>query len=103
MNNPTAEAYLEDDDSLEFWDQYFEHILQEWDQDVDGDRISEARYNSIVEHLSLQAAALDQYAPRLVKKYREMPNVPERRVQGVLRRHSALNTFLNSADIGLGH
>jgi hypothetical protein len=32
-----------------------------------------------------------------------MPNVHERRVQGVLRRHSALNAFLNSADIGLGH
>jgi hypothetical protein len=65
-NDP--EAYLEDDDSLEFWDQDFEHILQEWDQDVDGDQISKARYDSIVERLSLQAAALDQYPPRLLKK-----------------------------------
>ena len=97
------EAYLESEEPLDCWDQYFQHVLGEWDQDIDGERMSEAQYTSIVERLSLPSAALDQYAPLLVAKYRGLPNVPEKRIQGILNRHSALNTFLNSADIGLYH
>ncbi|KAI9771754.1 MAG: hypothetical protein M1839_002719 [Geoglossum umbratile] len=96
-------AYLEDDDLIYYWDKYFEHLIQEWDLYQDSERLSEARYNSIVERLSMPAATLDQYAPRLVKEYREMLNIPERLVQGILKRRTALNTFLNSADIGLYH
>lgn len=98
-NDP--EACLKADDPLKVWDPYFEHTLQQWDRDVDGELMSQVKYKSIIEQLSMPVAALDRYAPLLVQEYRKQFSVPERLVQGVLRRHSALNAFLNSADIGL--
>ncbi|KAJ9661598.1 hypothetical protein H2201_006454 [Coniosporium apollinis] len=97
------EAYLKDDDALGFLNRYFQYTLQQWDRHVDGEPLNETQYNSIVEQLSIPPAALDRYAPLLVQEYRKKLNVPERVVQRVLRRHSALNAFLNSADIGLQH
>ncbi|KAH9205128.1 hypothetical protein DL95DRAFT_470862 [Leptodontidium sp. 2 PMI_412] len=91
------EYYLEKEDSLNFWDRYFNHLITEWD----AGRLSYMKMNVIVERLSSPAAELDLCAPELVRIYRNLPNVPEERIQGVLRRHSAINAFLNSADIGI--
>jgi len=97
------EAHLEDFDDLRYWEQYFEHVLGEWQLDVDGERMSEAQLNFIIDRLTPAASLLDFYGSLLVDTYRNIPDVPGNRIQGILRRQAVLNGFLNSAEIGLEH
>ncbi|KAI1326759.1 hypothetical protein F5Y16DRAFT_222267 [Xylariaceae sp. FL0255] len=96
-----SEVYLENLNNVRLWDRYFEYILNEWDSDIDGDRMSEARFNYIIERLTAPASALDLYGSQLVTMYQSVPNVPEKRIQGIIRRRTVLNSFLNSAEIAL--
>ncbi|KAK9772590.1 putative RGS domain-containing protein [Seiridium cardinale] len=98
-SNP--EVYLERFDGLGYWEQYFEWVLKEWDLDEDGERMSEAKFNFIIDRLTAAATILDLYGPQLVRRYREIGNVPEKRIHGVLRRRAILNGFLNSAALAL--
>jgi len=102
-NYDEPETHLEDMHSVELWEEYFEHLLREWDQDDDGDRLSEAAFNFIIDRLSAAASELDHYGPQLVKAYRRIPSTPEARPEGIERRQTVLNGFLNSAEIALEH
>jgi hypothetical protein len=97
------EAHLENFDDIDFWEDYFQHVLKEWNLDVDGERMSEAQFNFIIDRLTPAASQLDFYGPLLVDMYREIPGVPGRRIHGILRRQAVLNGFLNSAEIALEH
>ena len=90
-----AESYLEDEDPLQFWTQWFDHLFDEWHCD----RLLFGTFNTTVERLSSSARQFDRLVPRLINVYRGLPNFPARRVQMILDRHSAINGFLNSADI----
>lgn len=97
------EERLEDLRNLKHWEAYFDHLLNEWNEDDDGKTLSEAQFNFIVERLTSFASTLDHYGPQLVRRYLEIPSVPEERIQGVLKRRAVLNSFLNSAEIDLEH
>ncbi|KAI3325702.1 hypothetical protein HD806DRAFT_521218 [Xylariaceae sp. AK1471] len=97
------EAHLENFEIIHYWEKYFEFVLQEWNLDVDGERMSESQFNFIIERLTTSASQLDHYGPQLVSMYQDIPNVPEKRIQGIIRRRTVLNGFLNSAEIGLEH
>lgn len=95
ITNP--ERYLEEADSLRFWDEQFWSWLQNWEHD----QISFTLLTSIIGHLSEPAVELDISGTELVRRYRNLPNVPEERIQGVLGRQRAVNRFLNSVYIGI--
>lgn len=88
--------YLQDENIVSIWDDYFRYVIEEWD----ADRLSAMTFNSIIERLSSPAAILDDYAPKLLQKYRSLRNVPPGVVAGICERHSCVNSFLNSADEG---
>ncbi|KAK3984188.1 hypothetical protein QBC44DRAFT_337458 [Cladorrhinum sp. PSN332] len=96
-----TEARIEDMDGVWLWEEYFEFLLKSWIEGGDGDRLSEAAFNFIIERLSAAASDLDHYGPQLVRAYRRIPSIPETRAGGIERRQTVLNGFLNSAEIAL--
>ncbi|KAK1761572.1 hypothetical protein QBC47DRAFT_370428 [Echria macrotheca] len=102
-NYADPEAHLENSDAIGLWEDYFEHLLKVWDEDDDGDILSEAKFNFIIDRLTAAASTLDHYGQRLGEAYRRIPSIPEARLQGIDRRRTVLNGFLNSAEITLEH
>lgn len=98
-----GEEHFEQLGLVKLWNEYFEWVLGEWDNDEDGERMSEAKLNFIVDRLTSAATQLDEYGPQLVRRYRSISQVPEDRIQGILLRRVVLNGFLNSVEIGLEH
>ncbi|KAK4224041.1 hypothetical protein QBC38DRAFT_371830 [Podospora fimiseda] len=68
FNHLNPEARIENLEDTEFWEEYFEFLLKEWDDDDDGDRLSEAAFNFNIDRLS--AAARRRNIPGLVKDER---------------------------------
>ena len=79
------------------WDEYFSHIMDQWDKD----EMSAMRFNAIIERLSAPAARLDVLVPKLERECRRLPNMPESVVRNAREMHTCVNSFLNSADDGL--
>lgn len=96
-SNP--DAYLQDVGNVTFWNEYFGHLLSEWD----ADHLSEAMLTWNIERLTASASTLDNHGTALVQLYRRLRPVPEATIQGVLGRHASLNAFLNSAQLALEH
>ncbi|MCJ1406851.1 hypothetical protein MMC19_000921, partial [Ptychographa xylographoides] len=79
------------------WDEYFSHVMDEWD----ADRMSAMRFNALIERLSAPAARLDLLVPKLERECQRLPNMPGSVVRNAREMHTCVNSFLNSADDGL--
>ncbi|KAI1421914.1 hypothetical protein F5Y12DRAFT_765334 [Xylaria sp. FL1777] len=95
------EAHFEDVDSIRIWEKYFEFVLREWNLDQHGERMSNSQLNFIIERLTAPATQLDHYGSLLTAEYGNVPNAPAKRVQGIAKRRTVLNGFLNSAEVAL--
>ncbi|KAI1127087.1 hypothetical protein F5Y10DRAFT_266539 [Nemania abortiva] len=95
------EAHFEDFDDIRYWQKYFEFILREWNLDQHGERMSNSELNFIIERLTAPAIRLDHYGPLLIAEYGNVPNAPAKRMQGIDKRRTLLNGFLNSAEVAL--
>ncbi|KAI1355891.1 hypothetical protein F5Y01DRAFT_268000 [Xylaria sp. FL0043] len=95
------EAHFENFDSIRLWEKYFAFILREWNLDQHGERMSNSELNFIIERLTAPATRLDHYGPLLTTEYGNVPNGPAKRVQGIEKRRTLLNGFLNSAEVAL--
>ncbi|KAI1271838.1 hypothetical protein F5Y07DRAFT_404006 [Xylaria sp. FL0933] len=95
------EAHFEDSYSIRLWEKYFAFILREWNLDKHGERMSNSELNFILELLTAPATQLDHYGPLLTAEYGNVPNGPVKRVQGIDKRRTLLNGFLNSAEVAL--
>ncbi|KAI0426218.1 hypothetical protein F5Y09DRAFT_319463 [Xylaria sp. FL1042] len=95
------EAHFENFDSIRLWEKYFAFVLREWNLDEHGERMSNSELNFIIERLMPSATQLDHYGPLLTAEYGSVPNGPVKRVQGIDRRRTLLNGFLNSAEVAL--
>jgi len=102
-NYTDPEAHLENSDGIRFWEEYFGHLLKVWDEDDDGDILSEAKFNFIIDRLTTAASTLDYHGSQLVEAYGRIPSIPEARLEGIERRRTVLHGFLNSAEILLEH
>lgn len=95
------EAHFEDFDDIRYWEKYFEFVLREWNLDQHGERMSNSELNFIIERLTAPASRLDHYGPLLTAEYGNVPNAPAKRIQGINKRRTVLNGFLNSAEVAL--
>ncbi|KAI0115687.1 hypothetical protein GGR51DRAFT_503767 [Nemania sp. FL0031] len=95
------EAHFENFDDIRYWQRYFEFILREWNLDQHGERMSNSELNFLIERLTAPAIRLDHYGPLLIAEYGNVPNAPVKRLQGIDKRRTLLNGFLNSAEVAL--
>ena len=79
------------------WDEFFNYIMDLWDQD----QMSGMRFNALIERLSAPASRLDVLVPKLEKECQRFGNVPESVTRNAREMHTCVNSFLNSADDGL--
>lgn len=96
-NSSTPFEYLKEWCWTRSWDEYFSHVMDQWDDD----QMSAMRFNALIERLSAPAARLDVLVPKLEKQCRRLPNMPESVVRNAREMHTCVNSFLNSADQGL--
>lgn len=81
------------------WNEYFDHVMEEWD----GDRLSGMRFEALIERLSAPAARLDRLLPKLERECARLLNVPLEVTQHAREMQTSVNSFLNSADSGLNY
>lgn len=93
----SAEHYLENEDSLYFWEPVFKDEFRA----LQNDESSYLRMNSWLERLAGPAEELEICGTEVVFQYRNLPNVPEARVQGIILRQKAVMGFLESYNIGI--
>ncbi|MCJ1264353.1 hypothetical protein MMC22_004224 [Lobaria immixta] len=96
-NSSTPFEYLKEWCWTRSWDEYFSHVMDQWD----GDHMSAMRFNALIERLSAPAARLDVLVPKFERQCRRLPNMPESVVRNAREMHTCVNSFLNSADQGL--
>ncbi|KAI0407603.1 hypothetical protein F4802DRAFT_552634 [Xylaria palmicola] len=100
-NYTDPEAHFEDFGDIRYWEKYFEFVLREWNQGQHGRRMNESQFNFVIERLTTAASRLDHFGPQLAAMYQGIPKFPQRRIHGIVRRRTVLNSFMNSAEIGL--
>ena len=96
-NSSTPFEYLKEWCWTRSWDEYFNHVMDLWDED----QMSGMRLNALIERLSAPAARLDVLVPRLERECQRLRNVPGSVTKNAREMHTCVNSFLNSADVGL--